>query len=83
MTSTGLTNWDIALPEISGLWNHSWHGAIKMKPYELQFNAQSHFDSSSWIPFHRRKAARLEIEGQNDEETPGDIILQARDEAIA
>jgi hypothetical protein len=54
-----------------------------MKPYELQFNAQSHFDSSSWIPFHRRKAARLEIEGQNDEETPGDIILQARDEAIA
>lgn len=70
---TGLTNWDLALTTISLQLNHSVSSSTGRKAYELRFNGHSSFTNARWVPFEQRESMRLEIEGENDEQTPGDI----------
>jgi transposase InsO family protein len=79
---TGLENWDLALTTITLQLNHSIARSTNRKPYELRFNARSHFTNANWIPFERREFMRLQLEGENDEQTPGDVYVEGINEAI-
>jgi hypothetical protein len=80
---TGLENWDLALTTILLQLNHSVAKATGRKPYELRFNGRSFFTSADWTPFHRREFMRLQLEGENDEQTPGDVYEEGIREAVA
>jgi len=80
---TGLENWDLALTTIALQLNHSPATSTGRNPYELRFNDRSYFTSASWIPYERREFMRLEQEGENDEQTPGDIYVEDIREAVA
>jgi hypothetical protein len=80
---SGLTNWDLALTTIALQLNHSISSATGRKAYELRFNGRSYFTNARWVPFDRRESMRLEIEGQNNEQTPGDIWEEGIREAVA
>jgi IS30 family transposase len=80
---TGLTNWDLALTTIALQLNHSVSSSTGRKAYELRFNGRSYFTNARWVSFDRRESMRLEIEGENSEQTPGDIWEEGIHEAVS
>jgi hypothetical protein len=80
---TGLENWDIVLTTITLQLNHSVVLSTGRKPYELRFNGRSYFTNANWTPYDRREFMRLQLEGENDEQTPGDIYVEGISQAIA
>jgi hypothetical protein len=79
---TGLENWDLALTTITLQLNHSLATSTGRKPYELRFNGRSYFTSATWVPYERREFIRLQLEGENDEQTPGDVYEEGIREAV-
>jgi hypothetical protein len=79
---TGLENWDIALTSITLQLNHSIAASTGRKPYELRFNGRSCFTNTYWILFERREFMRLQLEGENDEQTSGDVYMEGINEAV-
>ena len=73
----------MALLEIATQLNHSYCRALDAIPYEVHFNAKSHFSNDMWIPHHRRRAIRVRIEGVNEELDAGAIYERGRLEAEA
>ena len=47
--------------------------SIGYKPYELRFNGRSYFNNFRWMPSNRRESLCIQIEGENDEQTTGDV----------
>ena len=74
--TTGCKNWDIALAEIAQVHNHTMHSAIKMKPFEMHFNAKSHWVGNH-VEFQYFQYLRVESEDQNTPDTPDAIARQA------
>ena len=79
---TGLENWDLVLTTITLQLNHSLAISTGRKPYKLRFNGRSYFINAIWVLYERREFIRLQLEGENDEQTPGDVYEEGIREAI-
>lgn len=56
--------------------------AIGHKHYELRFNGRSHFNNVRWMPSNRRKPLRIQTQGENAEQTSGNVWEEGIREAI-
>lgn len=81
-SETGLENWDLALSTITLQLNHSLAVSAGHKPYELRFNGRSYFASSTWVTLRATGGQRLQLEGENGEQTSSGVYGEGICEAI-
>ena len=56
--------------------------SIGYKPYELRFNGRSYFNNVRWMPSNRRESLRIQTNGENDEQTSGNVWEEGIRKAI-